>query len=60
MSLLRQGSLWALFMLVGLATAHGGHENVPEGSAVSDDPIVRAWSDPPRKLSANPFRIPRC
>lgn len=37
-------------MLLGLAIAHGGHENVPEGSAVSDDPIVRvvsgAWCNP--------------
>lgn len=50
MSLVRKGSLWTLFMLTGLAIAHGGHENVPEGSAVSDDPIVRvvsgAWCYP--------------
>lgn len=47
MHLLRHGSLWAL-MFVGLAVAHGGHENVPEGSAASGDPIVRVltWTRP--------------
>lgn len=36
----KQRSLWALFLIIGVATAHGGHENVPEGEAVSLDPIV--------------------
>ena len=36
------GVLPALFLLFApAALAHGGHENVPEGSATSDDPIVR-------------------
>lgn len=39
-----KGPVWALFMLVAVVAAHGGHENVPEGSAVSEDPIVRAVS----------------
>lgn len=33
--------LAALFFLVPSILAHGGHEQVPEGSAVSEDPIVR-------------------
>lgn len=41
MSLQLKGSLWTLCVLVAVAAAHGGHENVPEGSAVSEDPIVR-------------------
>ncbi|KAJ5080958.1 hypothetical protein N7456_013668 [Penicillium angulare] len=39
MDFLKQRSLWALFLIFGLATAHGGHENVPEGESVSLDPI---------------------
>ncbi|KAJ5645599.1 Protein YTP1 [Penicillium longicatenatum] len=39
MDLLKQRSLWALFLVIGLVTAHGGHENVPEGETVSQDPI---------------------
>lgn len=36
------GVLPALFLLFAPAVlAHGGHESVPEGSATSDDPIVR-------------------
>lgn len=32
---------WALgALLVSPALAHGGHEDVPEGAGVSDDPIV--------------------
>lgn len=46
MSTQLKGSLWALFTLVAVAAAHGGHENVPEGSAVSEDPIVRVVSCP--------------
>lgn len=34
-----QGLLAAL-LLASPALAHGGHESVPEGAAVSDDPIV--------------------
>lgn len=41
MTLSRQGSLWGLVLLAGLALAHGGHEAVPEGEAVSLEPIVR-------------------
>jgi hypothetical protein len=41
MTLLRQGSLWGLVLLAGLALAHGGHEAVPEGEAISLEPIVR-------------------
>lgn len=37
----RNRSLWALFSLVGLAAAHGGHENVPEGEPISLEPLVR-------------------
>lgn len=43
-------------MFVGLAVAHGDHEHVPEGSAVSEDPIVRVLTwicpevDPPLTL----------
>ncbi|KAJ5610139.1 hypothetical protein N7510_006858 [Penicillium lagena] len=33
------GSLLALFCLFGSTLAHGGHENVPEDGAMSDDPI---------------------
>ncbi|PYH88447.1 hypothetical protein BO71DRAFT_403848 [Aspergillus ellipticus CBS 707.79] len=33
------GSLAALALLVPSVLAHEGHENVPEGAAVSDDPI---------------------
>lgn len=33
--------LAALFFLFPFVLAHGGHEQVPEGSAVSEDPIVR-------------------
>ena len=36
------GPLVGIFLFTGLVTAHGGHESVPEGSAVSLDPIVRA------------------
>lgn len=36
--------LAALFFLVPSVLAHGGHEQVPEGSAVSEDPIVRGRS----------------
>ena len=42
MDFLKQRSLWALFLIIGLVSAHGGHENVPEGEAVSLDPIVCA------------------
>lgn len=41
MTLLRPGSLWGLVLLAGLALAHGGHEAVPEGEAISLEPIVR-------------------
>ncbi|KAJ5641514.1 Protein YTP1 [Penicillium lividum] len=39
MDFLKQRSLWALFLVIGLATAHGDHENVPEGETISEDPI---------------------
>ncbi|OOQ87641.1 integral membrane protein [Penicillium brasilianum] len=39
MTLLRQGSLWGLVLLAGLALAHGGHEAVPEGEPISLEPI---------------------
>ncbi|KAJ6010454.1 Protein YTP1 [Penicillium sp. IBT 35674x] len=39
MDFLKQRSLWALFLVIGLVTAHGGHENVPEGETISQDPI---------------------
>ncbi|KAJ5584030.1 Protein YTP1 [Penicillium hispanicum] len=42
----RLWSLGALFLLAGLAAAHGGHESVPEGETVSEDPIVRANLSP--------------
>ncbi|KAF9884255.1 hypothetical protein FE257_001930 [Aspergillus nanangensis] len=29
----------ALLLLISPASAHGGHENVPEGAAISEDPI---------------------
>ncbi|CAG7940419.1 unnamed protein product [Penicillium nalgiovense] len=38
MAYLRQ-SLWALSVLVASALAHGGHEAVPEGESISQDPI---------------------
>jgi hypothetical protein len=41
MTFLRQGSLWGLVLLAGLALAHGGHEAVPEGEPISLEPIVR-------------------
>lgn len=40
MAYLRQ-SLWTVFVLVAAALAHGGHEAVPEGESISQDPIVR-------------------
>ena len=46
MTLLRQGSLWGLALLAGLALAHGGHEAVPEGEAISLEPIVRGFLGP--------------
>ncbi|KAJ6021580.1 Protein YTP1 [Penicillium herquei] len=39
MDLFKTRSLWALFLIIGLVTAHGGHENVPEGETISEDPI---------------------
>lgn len=33
-------ALLGALLLVSPALAHGGHENVPEGAAVSEDPIV--------------------
>jgi hypothetical protein len=39
MAYLRQ-SLWTLSVLVASALAHGGHEAVPEGESISQDPIV--------------------
>ncbi|KAJ5722828.1 Protein YTP1 [Penicillium malachiteum] len=39
MDIVRTRSLWALFLIIGLVTAHGDHENVPEGEAISEDPI---------------------
>ncbi|KAJ5232035.1 Protein YTP1 [Penicillium chermesinum] len=39
MNLRSQGSLWTLFILAGLAAAHGGHEMVPEGEAISLEPL---------------------
>lgn len=41
MNLRLQGLLWTFSILAGLAAAHGGHENVPEGEAVSVEPLVR-------------------
>jgi hypothetical protein len=41
MTLSRQGVLWGLVLLAGLALAHGGHEAVPEGEAITLEPIVR-------------------
>ncbi|KAJ6146530.1 hypothetical protein N7497_008512 [Penicillium chrysogenum] len=38
MAYLRQ-SLWTLSVLVASALAHGGHEAVPEGESISQDPI---------------------
>lgn len=40
MDFLKRRSLWALFLVIGLVTAHGGHESVPEGETISQDPIV--------------------
>lgn len=40
MAYLRQ-SLWTVFVLIAAALAHGGHEAVPEGESISQDPIVR-------------------
>ena len=37
--------LLAVLLLVAPALAHGGHENVPEGAAISGEPIVRALND---------------
>jgi hypothetical protein len=34
-----QGPIWAC--LFATALAHGGHEAVPEGESISQDPIVR-------------------
>lgn len=39
-------SLWTFALLAGLAAAHGGHENVPEGEAVSVDPLVSSLAMP--------------
>ncbi|KAJ5728065.1 Protein YTP1 [Penicillium malachiteum] len=39
MDIIKTRSLWALFLIIGLVTAHGDHENVPEGEAISEDPI---------------------
>ena len=39
--------LLAVLLLVSPALAHGGHENVPEGAAISGEPIVRALDDRP-------------
>jgi hypothetical protein len=41
MTLSRQGVLWGLVLLAGLALAHGGHEAVPDGEPISLEPIVR-------------------
>ncbi|KAJ5953479.1 Protein YTP1 [Penicillium verhagenii] len=39
MDFLKQRSIWALFLVLGLASAHGDHENVPAGETISQDPI---------------------
>lgn len=54
MTLLRQGSLWGLVLLAGLALAHGGHEAVPEGEPISLEPIVRGLysGDPVATITA--------
>lgn len=39
--------LLAVLLLVSPALGHGGHENVPEGAAISGEPIVRALIDRP-------------
>jgi hypothetical protein len=52
MAYLRQ-SLWTVFGLVALAFAHGGHEAVPEGESISQDPIVRGTSPFPSQKADN-------
>ncbi|KAJ5888948.1 Protein YTP1 [Penicillium taxi] len=39
MGLLSRRSLCALVLMAGIAAAHGGHEAVPEGSAISLEPL---------------------
>jgi hypothetical protein len=36
--------LASALVLAGQASAHGGHEDVPEGEAISGDPIVSSSS----------------
>lgn len=40
----RNSPLWALLLFASLAAAHGGHENVPDGAAISVEPLVRSAS----------------
>lgn len=37
----RSVPLWAALLFVSVVSAHGGHEQVPEGSATSLEPLVR-------------------
>ncbi|KAJ5736531.1 Protein YTP1 [Penicillium malachiteum] len=39
MDIIKTRSLCALFIIIGLVIAHGDHGNVPEGEAISEDPI---------------------
>lgn len=48
-----RGALVAL-LLASSVVAHGGHESVPEGAAVSKDPIVRDVSCRPHAATILP------
>lgn len=47
--------LVSAFLLAGQASAHGGHEDVPEGEAISGDPIVSLLSNQRRRRNYNPM-----